>query len=393
MRPSIPALLAHVAAIIAGAPGCSFGSSSCDGFTPAPPKTVASTGDVACQIATSGGVSWTTVQRVVGACFVPTYQAAVQPGPSEACAAACGAGVYGVCTLPADYLQAYVAAQMPAVSSACTAAGDGAEASVEAGPDSGGDDVDGSAEASLDAGQAASAVCPPTSGTIAVTCSEEPCTGRWTSGIEPLGTARSVSTGAYFARCSYFERASVFAFERLAAELSAHGAPERLVRQARRASRDEVRHARTTRALARRFGVEPTWQQARDLPVRPLVEVACENASEGCVRETYGAALGLVGARRASDVHVRSTLQQIARDECRHAQLSWRVAAWAKSRLGPRDRETVRRAMRLAVQSLLSGGDDGPESERRAIAGTPSGAEARRIARLLDESLFRGASA
>jgi hypothetical protein len=41
------------------------------------------------------------------------------------------------------------------------------------------------------------------------------------------------------------EAASIVAFDRLARELDAHGAPAELVAEARRAKTDEVRHART----------------------------------------------------------------------------------------------------------------------------------------------------
>ncbi len=376
MRPSIPVLLAQIAAIVAGAPGCSVSRSSCDGYTLPAPKTVALTGNAACQLAQAGGVYGAILDTDGGACGVPTYGPVAQPGPSAECTAACGGGSYSVCTLPDDYLQRYVASMMPADSTVCADAGDVAEASINAGSSP---------------GEAGSTGCPPVSGTINVTCSGEPCTGRWTSGLETPGTADLRSAGEYFARCSYFEAASVYAFERLAAELAAHEAPASLVQMARRAARDEMRHARTMRTLARRFGVEPTWPEAQDLPVRPLVDVARENAAEGCVRETYGAVLGLVGAERASNAEVRAAMRSIAHDECGHAELSWRVAAWAASRLGRRDREAVRRALRAAAHRLLVGGEDENASQGRILTGMPSGAESCRIARLLDASLFRAA--
>jgi hypothetical protein len=140
---------------------------------------------------------------------------------------------------------------------------------------------------------------------------------------------------------------SVHAFERMAAELAAHGAPPGLVQAARRARRDEIRHERVTAEIARRFGVEPSRPAARDLPVRSFFDVARENAVEGCVRETYGAALALVRAARAEDPQVRAAMRSIGRDECRHAQLGWRVEAWASTRLGRAERAAVRRARRI----------------------------------------------
>ncbi len=182
----------------------------------------------------------------------------------------------------------------------------------------------------------------------------------------------------------------MIAFDRLARELVAHGAPASLVRAARRAQRDEVRHARLMRRLAERLGVQVCGPEAKRLPVRPLAEVARENAVEGCVGETYGAVAGLLAASRAPDPEVRAVMQSIARDECRHAQLSWRVAAWAAGVLGDRDLEGVRQAMRKAVAELVAG-EDGLPATHRALTGLPSAEERRRAVHLLDEALFRAA--
>src|SRR5262249_18706716 len=95
--------------------------------------------------------------------------------------------------------------------------------------------------------------------------------------------------GAYFADAAHLEDASVHAFRRLRRELLAHGAPPRLLRAAERAARDEIRHARLTGRLARRFGGDLCRARVKKLATRPLDEVAIENAVEGCVRETFGA--------------------------------------------------------------------------------------------------------
>jgi len=127
---------------------------------------------------------------------------------------------------------------------------------------------------------------------------------------------------------AYLEAASVDAFEGMTRELVAHGAPARLRAGARRAARDEVRHARVTRNLAERAGgtVSPVRLQASR--VRSLEEMAIENAVEGCVRETFSAAVAMIQAERATDMKVRHAMKRIARDETRHAELSWAVAQW-----------------------------------------------------------------
>jgi hypothetical protein len=91
--------------------------------------------------------------------------------------------------------------------------------------------------------------------------------------------------------------------------------------------------------------------------VRSLFAIALENAVEGCVRETYGAVVGLVEARVSRDPEVRRASRSIAADECRHAELSWAVAAWILPRLTPGERHAVARAVKDAIAALQREGD------------------------------------
>src|SRR5207244_3222953 len=111
-----------------------------------------------------------------------------------------------------------------------------------------------------------------------------------------------------------------------------------LVDRALAAADDEVRHARLTRSLARRFVAKenrrrrrPPREQGVFLDIRPLEVVAAENVAEGCLRETFGAVVAAFQAQVAEDPHVRRVMRRIARDEARHAQLAIDVATWAKA--------------------------------------------------------------
>jgi hypothetical protein len=150
------------------------------------------------------------------------------------------------------------------------------------------------------------------------------------------------------------EAASVFAFERLARELDAHGAPSPLRRAALAAARDESRHARAMTKLARRHGVRAVTTRTRSSKtIRPLVDVAIENAVEGCVHETFGAALARFQSERAPDPPDRAALREIARDEARHAALAERIDAWIRDELSPDDLARVRASRRSAANALL----------------------------------------
>jgi hypothetical protein len=196
--------------------------------------------------------------------------------------------------------------------------------------------------------------CPATPTTVTITCLLE-CTGRLTAGYAaPRGRAPR-DDGERLAAMSYLEAVSVHAFERLERELAAHGAPPSLLRDARRARRDEVRHTAMTARLARSRGGSPRRPEApasRAASPRSLFEIALENAVEGCVRETYGAAVGLIEAQTSRDASLRRAMRSIADDECRHAELAWAVHAWAMVRLPAEEQRRVKNAMREAVAEI-----------------------------------------
>ena len=194
--------------------------------------------------------------------------------------------------------------------------------------------------------------------------------------------------GTYFSEVAYLEAASVAAFRALGRQLQAHGAPQSLRRAARRAARDEIRHARLTRKLAVRFGGRYVPPQVSAKPATLLETIALENATEGCVRETYGALLATYQAQNAGDTQVRRVMRQIAHDETQHAALAWRIAHWVEHRLDPAARQRVWAARRASVESLYQ--ELGYQASQRLtdVAGVPSATHARRLANALRSELW-----
>lgn len=176
--------------------------------------------------------------------------------------------------------------------------------------------------------------------------------GRQPEGLQaPRGEAHC-AMGALFARMAWLEAASVPAFLRLADELKRHGAPQALVRAARRAAGEEVRHTRAMTALARRHGAAVPAVEHAPFPARSLEDMVVENAKEGCVRETFGALVAGWQARTAEDAWVREELGRIAEDELGHAELAWAVEAWAAERLTLEAHRRVRDARSEAYDEL-----------------------------------------
>jgi hypothetical protein len=176
--------------------------------------------------------------------------------------------------------------------------------------------------------------------------------GRLPAGVDAPAPVEE-GAGAWAAYAAFLEDASVHAFGLLARDLEAQGAPSSLVSRCRAARRDEIEHAREMRAIARKLGTEPERAPVIARPSASLEAIALENAVEGCVLETFAALAAVVDADRESDRATRRTLLTIAVDECRHAQLSWDIAAWAERRLDEAARARVRAARNEAIEQLV----------------------------------------
>jgi hypothetical protein len=185
--------------------------------------------------------------------------------------------------------------------------------------------------------------------------------------------------GGFFAAAARLEAASVVAFERLADELRAHGAPDDLVQDARRAAHDEVRHARATRAMAERFGERCEPPRVEDRPIRDRLAIALENAVEGCVRETFGALVATYQSSRAADPQIASLMEAIAEDETRHAELAWRIALWIDQTLSEEERTRVHAAQQAAAAELRADLHVAHDAEVRDRAGMPDVTDALRM--------------
>jgi hypothetical protein len=214
-------------------------------------------------------------------------------------------------------------------------------------------------------------------------------TGRRPEGLgSPARGAGRNLLGAYFAETARLEAASVDAFRILRDELTAWGAPRKLRRAAGRAARDEVRHARMTRALARRFGGTVTVPVVEKPRGRSLEAIARENAVEGCVRETFGALLATWQAHNALDAGIRAAMKRIAKDETRHAALSWSVATWLDGRLNRVERQRVAQARRAAVEKLISDLETESYPESLRDVGLPRREQATKLAGHLMRALW-----
>jgi hypothetical protein len=157
------------------------------------------------------------------------------------------------------------------------------------------------------------------------------------------------------------EHASIAAFARASLELLALGAPPDLLAAVHAAALDEVRHARVAYTLASVYAGGATFGPAA-LPAAalPFGEIrACDVARatfiDGCAGEAVAALALAEAGRRAVHPALRRALTAMAEDEARHAELAYRIVAWALCIGGDMAAAAVREAVASLVDGILNG--------------------------------------
>ena len=205
-------------------------------------------------------------------------------------------------------------------------------------------------------------------------CGRMPAGLKWAS-----ATAQPSAVAAHLAAAAHLEGASVFAFQALERELVAHRAPAQLVRRAKSGQRDEKRHQTAISKLAVHFGASVPAVEVEPTGIRTLAEMAIENAVEGCVRETYGAAVAALQGESARYSPLRRAMRAIAVDEAEHAALAWAVDAWARPRLAAGDRAQVKGAREQARAELIATALEPVPPELSTTLGLPTPAAAEHL--------------
>ncbi len=203
--------------------------------------------------------------------------------------------------------------------------------------------------------------------------------GRLTEGVCPKVAPPPYDLGSFLAEMAELEASAVFAFDRLAAELTELGAPLDLISRARRSAADERRHASMVGALAERHGGSPCEPVASALPLRDRLRIARENAEEGLVRESFGASLATYQAMHAQDEELRRLFERLARDETRHAALSVDLARWLDAGLDEHERAEVARSRHEAAARFRASLARETPERLRAPLGLPGPREAARM--------------
>jgi hypothetical protein len=215
------------------------------------------------------------------------------------------------------------------------------------------------------------------------------CVGRRPEGLETAARPEAWTLATFLGDCATLEAASIAAFDELACDLEALGAPEALSADARAFAGDEVRHAAVMSAQAARFGGAVGAPRVAGATTRKTLRELChQNAIEGCVRETFGALVADFQAATARDAQLGAELATIAQDEARHARLAWRIAEWAEPLLEDDARAELATARRAAIAALREELSREHAPEVHALAGWPAPAQGRALVDALDRLLW-----
>lgn len=152
------------------------------------------------------------------------------------------------------------------------------------------------------------------------------------------------------------EHASIASFSRFSLQLLAVAAPPSLISAAHRAAIDEVRHAQMCFALASIYAGEdlspgPLPLDGDIIGGLDLPTVVTSAVLEGCIGETIAASEAATAQDLAQTTTIKKTLNAIAQDESRHAQLAWRFVQWALQQGEP----LVRKMIQEGFDRILHG--------------------------------------
>jgi hypothetical protein len=168
---------------------------------------------------------------------------------------------------------------------------------------------------------------------------------------------RDPARGKKWARDAALEHASIASFARVSLELLALGAPPDLVADSHRAALDEIEHARQAYALASAHAGQ--GRAPGPLAIPPLGDVSFASFAratlhDACIGETSATLEAARDAELATEPRERAALAAIAEDEARHAELAWRMLAWALRAGG----DEARRALEGDLEALRSDADE-----------------------------------
>lgn len=217
----------------------------------------------------------------------------------------------------------------------------------------------------------------------------------WLAGIPACADLDAQTRSALrdaWTRDALLEHASIASFATFTLELLAVGAPPQLLQASQAAAADEIEHAGLTFAIASAYSDVPLGPGRLDLtglaPASDLATIAAACVRDGCVNETIASAVAAAQAAHARDPEVRATLERIAEDEARHAELAWRFVRWALGRGDVRVRGAVAEAFDRSIVDVSPKMPDGIDETTWNAHGRLTATEHARVVREVHDQVI-----
>ena len=193
-----------------------------------------------------------------------------------------------------------------------------------------------------------------TEGLHPITCEYTICAveGRGHGNILKSPRPKKDGTSHFFARAYHAEASSVAAFLQLRRELALHNAPSELLDRCIKAAKEEIIHARFMAGLAKKTNPILPCLDFGSVLNRSLFELALDNATEGCIFESYAALKAHYQANNATNSKIKRLMQRIAKDETNHAQLAWDIHHYLMKRLSAEEQKYIIQAQQEALVQL-----------------------------------------
>ena len=195
--------------------------------------------------------------------------------------------------------------------------------------------------------------------------------GRMPNGLALIESETQNALGNYFAHMAAMESAAMTAFDYLAQELEFYAAPHHLIQMAHEAINEEAEHAALARLLTEAYDGANYKIEIKPFQLRSFFEIALENAVEGCVNETFAAALGYWQQEHAVLETFKQVIAHITEEESKHAALSWEIHEWAFPQLSINEQQQIRQAQLNAIERLEQTFMVEEESSLRQALGMP----------------------
>ena len=220
-----------------------------------------------------------------------------------------------------------------------------------------------------------------------------PVPGRMPNGLvrgnSPATPQASVNTlGQYLSDMATMETAAITAFYYLSKELEAYHAPQGLIDRAKQAVIEESRLAEMASLLAASYDGVAAEVTVDEFSLRPLYDIALENAVEGCINETFAAACGLWQSEQAQLDTFREVIAHITDEELGHAELSWDIHQWIMPQLSEAEQRRIQQAQVEAIENLLFEFKQESDPVLQAAFGLPSKQDAAVLFKQLKNSVW-----